>query len=344
MEWRGRGGSLMTSYIQAIRRRAATGDGPLDPNSLSVLSALTTTRGQEAMACHPTLKAVFITTSSSTEGCRAVNVADPYAMVEAGFIANSAGGHPYKIAINVTRDIVIAGVADTFIYDISDINALALLDSDGESNGGGVALTSDGNYLLRCLGDLGIRIVDVSADTYGTEYTANHSLGGFTYQTDVVFNSDNTYCYVADWNADRLEIYNVTTKTSPSYSGLFTDAANMNSPYCLIVSGDWLFVACSAGNSITVLDISTPSTPVYNNKLVDATDLNGAKEMVLIDGVLYVIATDRITAVDVSDPTAPSVISSLVDATNLPAPNCICTDGRYLFVGNNASNKVTCIG
>ena len=121
---------------------------------------------------------------------------------------------------------------------------------------------------------------------------------------------------------------------NPSVKGTVFDGTNLNQPLNVFVRGDYAYLACGTGDSLTIVDVSDRTTPAVTGQLIDSTNINAPTAVFIVGDYAYVSCADgdSLTIVDVSDPTAPVLAGSLVDGTNLNEPQGVIVIGGLAYV------------
>jgi hypothetical protein len=112
------------------------------------------------------------------------------------------------------------------------------------------------------------------------------------------------YAYVTDQNTDKMYVYNVTNKTSPT---LVNTVATGEIPWNIVVSNGYAYVISSA--DLQVFDLSNPELPVLNQTVFAYGD-----NLVISGNYLYLFTGfggTEITLFDISTPTSVKTIGTI---------------------------------
>jgi hypothetical protein len=134
------------------------------------------------------------------------------------------------------------------------------------------------------------------------------------------------YAYVTDQNNNRMNIYNVSNKTSPT---LVNAVATGISPFDIIASIGYAYVAVSG--SLRVFDLSNPELPVLNQ-----TRSAFGNKSVISGNYLYLRGSDsnKITVFDISTPT--SIQQKAVITIDFVNDEGIVEVSNFIISGNYA--------
>ena len=193
--------------------------------------------------------------------------------------------------------------------------------------------------LIAAREDNGVQIIEITDPTdpkatASISDTAGTALDGAVAITTVGIGV-NTYALIAARDDNGVQIIDITTPTSPTFTATITGGVNGftsltgTNAITTVVIGDATYALVTAdSNGIQIIDISTPAVPQHVTAIThDDTDsdgnrysvLNGAAAIttVVIAGKTYalVVATrsDGVQIIDISDPDDPKATAAIVD-------------------------------
>lgn len=99
---------------------------------------------------------------------------------------------------------------------------------------------------------------------------------------------------------------------------------------------DRVFIPNPGGN-LTVVNVENPNRSYVEAQLADAANFNGANDVVVEDGIAWVVSDtgNKIVTVNVTDPTQPAIMNT----TTMTNPSSITKDGDYLYITSAADNR-----
>lgn len=149
------------------------------------------------------------------------------------------------------------------------------------------------------------------------------------------------YGYVVNASANTLQVFDVSTPSSPALiSGVSTNA----NPRAVAIKGRYAYVINMTGNTLQVFDVSNPSSMSATGTVAAL-----APSSISIQGRYAYVTSQGSTALeifDISNPTKPVSVGSL-NVTEVPIS--VYVQGRYAYVtkatagGNPATNKLSII-
>jgi type II secretory pathway pseudopilin PulG len=151
------------------------------------------------------------------------------------------------------------------------------------------------------------------------------------------------YAYMANSDANTLQIFDVSNPASPvSIGSVATGAA----PHSVYVQGRYAYVVNRDGNTLQIFDVSNPATPINVGWTGDAMT---SPYSIYVQGkfayvVGYSLDHGRFGIIDVSNPTQPrGVIGSEIVFTAGINPRSIYVQGRYVYIVNSGANTLQII-
>ena len=150
------------------------------------------------------------------------------------------------------------------------------------------------------------------------------------------------YAYVTAFNANRLNVVDISNPETPTIVGSVKDDSNMASPNGVAVSGNYVFVVSETANpgKIAVIDVSAPSAPRLVATYSHA-DLYGAEGVFVSGNYLYVAARSisKLAVVDISNPTSPVLSGSVA----ISGAAQVTVSGNYAYVTNTGNNQLVIV-
>lgn len=146
----------------------------------------------------------------------------------------------------------------------------------------------------------------------------------------------------------------VATPPTPAVVGTLTDATNFawtnsnRQAHDVVAQGRYVYLLANTNSSLNVIDTFNPNSPTLIATLSDVRLGAGNVAMNMVIGGNYIYEASgasqkSINIIDISNPKAPTLITSLTDATNLPSPSALFLSGKYLYVANGTSNRITAL-
>ena len=258
------------------------------------------------------------------------------------------------------------------IYDISNPASPTSVGSLADVNGGGVRLEGPVELDIATIGgtpyavvaahnDDGIEIVDISDPTNPTSAAEDAMALGLSddgpYDVAITTIGGSTYAVVTGYNADGIEIFDISDPTTPTSKAKLKDGTDTgactaaNGEKCLdgpvdveiatIGSSTYAVVAGSLDDGIEIIDISDPTSPSSTGRITDrddsARELEGANGVAIttIGSSTYAVITgttdDGISIIDISTPSSPVYVSELEDGTDTGV--CTAANGERCLDG-----------
>jgi hypothetical protein len=143
----------------------------------------------------------------------------------------------------------------------------------------------------------------------------------------------NNYAYVVNETSNTLQIFDVSTLSSPSLVGSVGTGIH---PRSVAVSGDYAYVVNNGSNSLQVFNVSTPSSP----SLAGSISTDSEPMSVAVSGnFAYVVnfVSNSLQIFNISTPSSPSLAGSAVTGS---APNSVAVSGNYAYVVNYSGNSM----
>ncbi len=273
------------------------------------------------------------------------------------------GGSTYVVAAAKSANKIM-------IYDISNPASPTSVGSLADVNGGGVRLEGPVELDIATIGgtpyavvaahnDDGIEIVDISDPTNPTSAAEDAMALGLSddgpYDVAITTIGGSTYAVVTGYNADGIEIFDISDPTTPTSKAKLKDGTDTgactaaNGEKCLdgpvdveiatIGGSTYAVVAGSIDDGIEIIDISTPASPSSVSVVVDNADreLDGANGVAIttIGSSTYAVITgttdDGISIIDISTPSSPVYVSELEDGTDTGV--CTAANGERCLDG-----------
>ena len=264
----------------------------------------------------------------------------------------------------------VAGLNTAYEVEISGSYAYVTLGY----NPGGVAAVNISNPAAPTVSNsqLNDTYVPVGLAIYGTSIFATNSRGevvsySIATPTDIAFNAaaghlgttsgiedldtsaDGNYLYtVSDTGTpyqvenDRIDIYNISSKSNPTHVGTLRDNANMTTPNSADYDSGYFYVADDGSGALLIYNVSTPASPTYSGKL---TGLTGASGVFVSGNYAYVTSCsgDRLSIVNITNKAAPSLSGSVTNATSLNCATDVVVAGNYAYVAASSANALTVV-
>ncbi|WCL49858.1 LamG-like jellyroll fold domain-containing protein [Leptospira sp. GIMC2001] len=234
---------------------------------------------------------------------------------------------------------------------------------------------TDGTYIYNAdhLGGHRIRRTRISSANVIT--LAGDTSSGFADGVGAIarFNSpyglalQDHYLYIADRDNHRIRRLNLRSNEVTTFAGSGTagtldaigTAANLNTPYDITIIGNYMYVACNAGNNIRRIDMTTQAVTTVAGDIAESAghiDANGTAARLrgphglVTDGFdLYFvefntshlvrrleISSGNVTTI-VGTPTLSGASNGVGANARMDQPAMIGTDGRALYVSSNHS-------
>lgn len=183
-----------------------------------------------------------------------------------------------------------------------------------------------------------------------SDYNLPQKISGLYYNTNV---GDNTYTFHIEdgWlykpgrQNHRLDIYDLDSPGSNTYSGSITDSTYLNGLIIVegdCLKGDYLYTRSPSGDTygyITVVNVSNKSAPTRTTSKRDTTYLRNPACACIIGDYLYVGAnggaTKYMTIWDISAPNNPTKVTN--KSFGSTSVTKLWTHGGYLYVGTGGT-------
>lgn len=257
-------------------------------------------------------------------------------------------------AKGVSADIAVVphedGGGGVQVFDISDPTNMSVLGTTGSvaamTKPFQLKLDITANRAFVVCEDDSVAVVDISN-------TSSPSVTGALAQEDSMKYCDidptRDLVFGADFkNPGGIRVYDVSTPSSPSLSGSFTDSAYNGSSgianhrsrdYCFVVDGSSKLFAFNVGNA------SSPTLP-SGGILTDSTNLYDAKAIKLDESnnVAYIAKRNGLTTVNIANEASMSVMDTVADGVS--NTDCrdiaIDLDAGIAFVPTISGNGLMC--
>jgi len=141
------------------------------------------------------------------------------------------------------------------------------------------------------------------------------------------------YVYVVNVGSDSLQIFDVSSPSSPVLVG---STSTGSAPSGIYVQGRYAYVVNVVSTSLQIFDVSNPSSPT----LVGTASTGSSPSRIYVQGrYAYVInrTSDSLQIFDVSNPSLPVSVGSVSTGSR---PDGIYVQGRYVYVINRDSRSL----
>lgn len=241
---------------------------------------------------------------SGTAGSKAVAFDGTYA-----YVAETSNNRIIIVDVGSNPDNpVVVGVSpsNNFLSDVEDI-------------------ATDGNYVY-VANSSGLIIVDATNKTAPAYLTRT----GTSFKGVKVVGN---YVYVTSLFSNNFRIYNVTTKSTPSLSGQFTNPTHLVSPKGLEIVGNYAYVLSQ--DRLVVVNITTPTSPFIQSYLVNSTNLSTGDEVVIIGNMAFVLSTGRLVSLNISGAASPTLAGNLTGLDSTSTYSGLIAASSAVFTGTN---------
>jgi len=144
------------------------------------------------------------------------------------------------------------------------------------------------------------------------------------------------YAYVVSFGAGTLQIFDVSTPSTPALIGSVNLTPGANQPCSVTVAGRYAYVvSMDPGGTLQIYDVSNPSAPVAAGYF---SGLAGPAVSVAVSGRYAYVGTlvnKNLQVIDVSNPSSPVSVGSVATTGT---PDSVAVAGRYAYVANNTSS------
>ena len=258
-------------------------------------------------------------------GIRAINVSDPNAPVESGFVVGKQGatGSAYNSFVDAANNklYIAYGDAGVRVVDISNkANPVLLGEYDTPGNARGIVVKDHVAFVADR--DAGVAVIDftnpaapVLLKTYETARARGIAING-------------NYVFVAA-DATGLVVIDATNATSPD--SVFADATFGGEA----VGTGGNVVAVSKWDGVGFFDCTDPQNPVSKgnvNDLLDLNDWHGVGSIDIQGDYAYVINATKMKIFDISDLDAPAFVGEAIISDEWDGN--VAVEGNYAYVAD----------
>jgi hypothetical protein len=228
-------------------------------------------------------------------------------------------------------------------YFTTYTNSYTLTTTTGNTAGSPPAANNAYNNTLSTIGNSQITLGNTAgsassaqldvAGVVPTTYVGSVSTGS---QPHSVYTQGN-YAYVANYGANTLVIYNISTPANPVQVGSASTGSN---PISVYVQGNYAYVANyggGTGNTITIYNVANPSLPTQVGLI---TTPLGPYNIYVSGNYVYSVnqPSNSLTVYNVTNPASPVQVGTIATGSS---PESVYVQGNYAYVANSTSATLT---
>lgn len=217
-----------------------------------------------------------------------------------GYSVQYSGFEDHDVTIS-GHNLIVANVAGTFIYDVSNPSQPQRLTS--ALPGGAMSQTTSGALLFQADATSGWRIFSISNVANPVSLSFTNLPGGNVAQIA----ASGNYAYLSDQN-NGLCIYDVS---DPAHPALLSQTNTSSSDQGVALSGHYAYVTTFV-DGLHVFDVSNPSLPVQIARVdTGGTSLSGYNMSIRGNYLYLADGWDGLRIFDISNPANPTSVGHL---------------------------------
>jgi len=325
-----------------------------DPTNPVLVGTFTDGAGMNFPAAVYVVGRYAYVTADGSDSFSIIDIHDPSNPVLAGRITDPVNLNRPK-TLSIDGDYAYVGIIgppnDLLVLDISDRTAPVILHSPGIGINGDFFVSGKFAYLVNGAQD-SITTIDLGGLDTSTANIGNLSAGYISVDNDVHIKGLLTASGLdvgvhgihSDGGISSSGALDVIP-SSPFLLGSVIEGTNLSGPSKIFIVDNFAYVACTSGNSLTILDITEPKAPFILGQLIDGTNLLDVRSVYVSGKYAYLVsfANSSLIVVDISDPNAPFFVSSLANVTNMEGAQDVFLVGKYCYVVGELADALAII-
>ena len=194
-----------------------------------------------------------------------------------------------------------------------------------------------------------LAIITISSIQYSYAQSVEHVLtfgsggtGNGNFSNPIGLTTNGTHLFVADFNADRIQIFDTNGNYVSQFGSSGSGAGQLNGPIGIAVTSMHIFVADLNNDRVQIFDIDGNFVKTLGSSGSGAGQLNGPIRIITNNTHLFVAdsSNHRIQIFDIDGNFVKTFGSEGTGAGQFSGPNAMTTNGTHLFVTDLTNNRV----